>query len=56
MKNKLETGDIIVFLIYILIVAGYGYWVYRRRQSKENDTKSFSLQKVRSPGGRSVLP
>lgn len=43
MKNRLETGDIIVFLIYFFIVAGYGYWVYRKRQSKENDSKSFFL-------------
>src|SRR5690349_15720650 len=43
MNNKLGTGDYLVFLIYFFIVAGYGYWVYKKRQSKENDSKSFFL-------------
>lgn len=43
MNNKLGTGDYLVFLIYFFIVAGYGYWVYKKRQVKETDSKSFFL-------------
>ncbi len=43
MNNKLVGADYIIFLIYFFIVAGYGYWVYRKKQSKENDTKGFFL-------------
>ena len=43
MNNTLGTGDYIVFLIYFFIVAGYGYWIYKKRQTKENDSKSFFL-------------
>ena len=31
--NSLGTKDIVVFLIYFLLVAGYGYWVYRRKKN-----------------------
>jgi SSS family solute:Na+ symporter len=30
--NVLETKDYIVFLFYFIIVAGYGYWVYRKKK------------------------
>ena len=30
--NTLQIYDYLVFLIYFLIVAGYGYYVYRRKQ------------------------
>jgi solute:Na+ symporter, SSS family len=30
--NKLQTQDYLVFFIYFIIVSGYGYWVYRRKQ------------------------
>lgn len=30
--NKMASSDYIVFLIYFLIVAGYGYWVYKRKK------------------------
>jgi len=32
--NALQTKDYIVFFIYFIIVAGYGYWVYRRKNKK----------------------
>ena len=31
--NKLSYGDYLVFLIYFLIVASYGYFVYRRKKN-----------------------
>jgi SSS family solute:Na+ symporter len=30
--NSLQTADYIVFLVYFIIVATYGYWVYRRKK------------------------
>ncbi len=30
--NKLTTLDLIVFAFYFVVVAGYGLWVYRRKQ------------------------
>lgn len=41
--KHLSTGDIIVFFIYFILVAGYGYWVYRRKKSENTDTKAFFL-------------
>ncbi len=43
MNNKLVTADFIVFLIYFVIVSGYGYWIYRRKKNTSNDTKDFFL-------------
>ncbi len=41
--NHLSTGDIIVFFIYFIVIAGYGCWVYRRKKSDHTDTKGFFL-------------
>src|ERR1700726_38439 len=30
--KSLQTADYIVFLFYFIIVATYGYWVYRRKK------------------------
>lgn len=30
--NYLQSKDYIVFLIYFIIVAGYGYWIYQRKK------------------------
>jgi len=35
--------DYVVFLIYFVIVASYGYWIYLRRKTKEHDSKAFFL-------------
>ncbi len=40
---NLATKDIIVFLLYFVIVASYGYWIYLRRKSREHDSKAFFL-------------
>ncbi len=39
----LATIDIIVFLFYFIIVAGYGYWVYQKKKKGTADTKDFFL-------------
>ncbi|RYE17862.1 MAG: sodium transporter [Sphingobacteriales bacterium] len=38
--NSLETNDYLVFLFYFIIVAGYGYWVYSRKQKLRSTTAS----------------
>src|SRR5436189_340256 len=43
MNNQLALKDYIIFLIYFVIVAAYGYWIYRRRKSREHDAKGFFL-------------
>lgn len=41
--NHLSVSDYIVFFIYLIIVAGYGYWVYYHKRSKIADTKDYFL-------------
>ena len=43
MHNKLVSADYLVFIIYFLIVAGYGYWIYQRKRKKITDTHDFFL-------------
>lgn len=39
----LATIDIIVFLFYFIIVAGYGYWIYLKKKRGTTNTKDFFL-------------
>ncbi len=46
--NHLRPLDYLVFFIYFIVVAGYGYWVYRRKMyhqksNGEMDSKDFFL-------------
>ncbi|MEJ7692610.1 sodium/sugar symporter [Daejeonella sp.] len=43
--NTLQVADYIVFLVYFVIVASYGLWVYRQKQSKKDSSKDFFLAK-----------
>ncbi len=43
MNKNLATTDYIVFIIYFIIVAGYGYTIYHRRKRNEHDAKAFFL-------------
>jgi solute:Na+ symporter, SSS family len=43
MKNSLVLADYIVILIYFVIVASYGYWIYQRKKRVNTDTKDFFL-------------
>ncbi|MES1223970.1 MAG: sodium transporter, partial [Bacteroidota bacterium] len=43
MNNTLVFGDYLVFIIYFVIVAGYGYWIYRRKKKAVTDTHDFFL-------------
>lgn len=39
----LQTIDFIVFFIYFIIVAGYGYWIYNRKKKASMDSHDFFL-------------
>src|SRR6201996_1469078 len=41
--NQLTNGDKIVFLIYFLIVASYGWWVYKRKHNADATSKDYFL-------------
>ena len=41
--KQLVTADYIVFLLYFIGVSAYGYWIYQRKQTKNQDTKDFFL-------------
>lgn len=41
--NELKSSDYIVFLIYFLIVALYGWWIYQRKKKKVADTHDYFL-------------
>src|SRR3981081_4009693 len=43
MNNQLVFKDYLVFTIYFIIVASYGYWIYKKRKSREHDSKAFFL-------------
>src|SRR6187431_3526195 len=39
----LAPADFMVFIVYFIIVAGYGYSIYRKRKKNEHDAKAFFL-------------
>ncbi|HEX2532272.1 MAG TPA: sodium/solute symporter, partial [Chitinophagaceae bacterium] len=41
--NKLQFADYLVFFIYFVIVAGYGWWIYWRKKQAETNTKDYFL-------------
>lgn len=42
MNGNLSFADGLVFFIYFIVVALYGYWIYhKKKRSATNDTKSF---------------
>ncbi|MBL7792702.1 MAG: sodium transporter, partial [Saprospiraceae bacterium] len=43
MHNELQFLDYSVFLIYFIVVSGYGYWIYRRKRQAEASSKDFFL-------------
>ncbi|HEY0273556.1 MAG TPA: sodium/solute symporter, partial [Chitinophaga sp.] len=42
-KSLLQPFDIIVFIIYFIIVAGYGIYVYNKKKKAVTDSKDFFL-------------
>ena len=41
--KTLTTGDYIVFLVYFVIVASYGWWVYKRKHNADATSKDYFL-------------
>ncbi|MDB5143653.1 MAG: sodium solute transporter superfamily [Mucilaginibacter sp.] len=41
--KRLHTGDYIVFLVYFLIVALYGWWVYRKKKTAVSGSHDYFL-------------
>ena len=41
--KTLSTLDYIVFLVYFVIVASYGFWIYRKKKSASMDSKEYFL-------------
>src|SRR6187455_3473751 len=41
--NHLDISDYFVFLIYFVVVLGYGWWVYHQKKAKQMDSKDFFL-------------
>jgi SSS family solute:Na+ symporter len=41
--KALTTGDYVVFLVYFIIVAVYGFWVYRRKSNADATSKDYFL-------------
>ena len=41
--GSLQTIDFLVFLVYFIIVASYGYWIYNKKKKGAADTKDFFL-------------
>ncbi|MBC8054848.1 MAG: sodium/sugar symporter [Sphingobacteriaceae bacterium] len=41
--NTLDTKDYIVFLIYFIIVAGYGLYIYNKKKSESSGSKDYFL-------------
>lgn len=41
--GNLATLDIIIFLIYFVVVAGYGIWIYNRKKSSATGSKDYFL-------------
>jgi SSS family solute:Na+ symporter len=43
MNRNLVFSDYVVFIVYFIIVASYGIWIYRRKKKAVTDTKDFFL-------------
>lgn len=41
--DNLATIDIIIFLVYFMVVAGYGIWIYNRKKNKATGSKDYFL-------------
>jgi SSS family solute:Na+ symporter len=41
--QKLQIADYLVFLVYFMVVAVYGYWIYNRKKKVQTDSKDFFL-------------
>jgi SSS family solute:Na+ symporter len=50
--GNLATIDIIIFLTYFMVVAGYGIWIYNRKKIKLRGVKIIFLAEGSLTGGQ----
>ena len=43
MNKTFAFTDYAIFIVYFIIVAGYGYYIYNKRKNNEHDAKAFFL-------------
>lgn len=43
MNNSLVFSDYLVFIVYFVIVASYGYWIYNKKKKAVTDTHDYFL-------------
>jgi len=41
--NHLDISDYVVFFIYFIVIAGYGYYIYHKKKTTSNSAKDFFL-------------
>lgn len=41
--NQLHSADYVVFVIYFIIVASYGYFIYHKKKAAKTDSRDFFL-------------
>ncbi len=41
--ENLDVKDYVVFFVYFIIVAVYGFWIYKRKQNASNNSKDYFL-------------
>ncbi len=43
MSQGLQTYDYLVFVLYFVLIASYGFWIYKRKQTVNANTQDFFL-------------
>ena len=43
MPQGLQTYDYYVFVLYFIVIASYGFWIYKRKQTAQTNTTDFFL-------------
>ncbi|MCE2844597.1 MAG: sodium/solute symporter [Sediminibacterium sp.] len=43
MSQGLQTYDYLVFVLYFVLISGYGFWIYKRKQTVNANTQDFFL-------------
>jgi SSS family solute:Na+ symporter len=41
--QTLSTKDYIVFLLYFILIVGYGFWIYNRKKKEQTSSKDYFL-------------
>jgi solute:Na+ symporter, SSS family len=41
--QTLSTEDYLVFLLYFILIVGYGYWIYNRKKKEQTSSKDYFL-------------